>query len=303
MQGTVIKSVGSSYEVALADGRMVTCRLRGRFRIGGIKSTNPLAVGDKVEVSTELSQTETVMVITQILPRKNMLVRKSVNLSKQTHILAANIDKLLLVATPNEPRTSLGFIDRYITAAEQYDIRTVLVFNKTDLYTAEDAAWVENVINLYSSIGYTCLRTSAHTGEGLESLKAEMKDNVCMIGGHSGVGKTALINAIDPSLCLKEGQISTTHNKGKHTTTFAQMVAVAGGFLIDTPGIKEFGITTTDPVEIRHCFVDFVRLQQQCRYNTCTHTHEPDCAIKKAVAEGQIAESRYQNYLNIIQSV
>ncbi|MBQ6071240.1 MAG: ribosome small subunit-dependent GTPase A [Bacteroidales bacterium] len=298
MDGIVVKSTGSWYNVRQDDGRVVECRLRGQFRIHGIKSTNPVVVGDHVHFEMEPDGTGTIL---NISPRKNYIERKSTNLSKISHIIAANIDQAFLLVTLKQPRTSLGFIDRFLVAAEGFRIPVCLVFNKMDLYTPEELAVVEELTLLYGSIGYGTLRTSAVTGEGVAQLRNMMADKVSLFSGHSGTGKSALIRQIDPSLDIRVGEISRQHQKGKHTTTFAEMFPVAGGYMMDTPGIKEFGLIQYSKEEIRDYFPEIRAYNNQCRFDDCTHVHEPDCAVMKAVEQGLIAETRYLNYLAILE--
>ena len=300
-QGTVVKSTGNEYTVRRADGSLTLCKLRGQFRLRGIKSTNPIAVGDHVCYLPDNGQGYGT--ITEIAPRKNYISRKSVNLSKVTHLLAANIDSLFLMVTPCKPRTPLGFIDRFLTAAESFRIESTLVFNKTDLYSRDDWEQAGQLQELYRRIGYRCLSVSALTGEGLEELKDCMRGKVPLVGGQSGVGKSTLINAISPGLNLKTSPISDSYEKGKHTTTFAEMFPLAfGGDIIDTPGIKEFGLIQYEKEEVGHYFPEMLSLLEQCRFSNCTHTHEPGCAVKAAVEAGEIAPSRYRNYLSIIEN-
>lgn len=275
----------------------MSCRLRGQFRIKGIKTTNPVVVGDHVVFEMEKDGTG---YITELLPRKNYIDRKSTNLSKISHIIAANIDHALLVVTLKEPRTSLGFIDRFLVAAEGFRIPSYLIFNKIDIYSTEEKKEIERLRAIYESIGYPTLCTSTVTGEGIPELKKLMSGAVSLFSGHSGVGKSALINAIDPSLNLKTGSISDYHNKGKHTTTFASMVQVGDGFIIDTPGIKEFGLIQYKPEEIRDYFPEIRQYNNLCRFNNCSHTHEPGCRVQEALEQGKIATHRYENYLNIL---
>ncbi|MBR4786316.1 MAG: ribosome small subunit-dependent GTPase A [Bacteroidales bacterium] len=298
MDGIVVKSTGSWYNVRQDDGRVVECRLRGQFRIHGIKSTNPVVVGDHVSFEMEPDGTGTIL---HIEPRKNYIERKSTNLSKISHIIAANIDQAFLLVTLKQPRTSLGFIDRFLVAAEGFRIPVCLVFNKMDLYTPEEMAVVEELTLMYGSIGYGTLRTSAVTGEGVAQLRNMMADKVSLFSGHSGTGKSALIRQIDPSLDIRVGEISRQHQKGKHTTTFAEMFPVAGGYMMDTPGIKEFGLIQYSKEEIRDYFPEIRAYNNQCRFDDCTHVHEPDCAVMKAVEQGLIAETRYLNYLAILE--
>lgn len=295
--GTVMQSTGSWYEVRTSEGEIVRCRLRGQFRIKGIKTTNPVVVGDHVKFIIE---NDGCGYITVLEPRKNYIDRKSTNLSKITHIIAANIDQAFLVVTLKEPRTSLGFIDRFLVAAEGFRIPTCLVFNKLDIYTEDEIAEIAELERIYEKIGYTTLRTSVVNGEGIEMLKQRMAGKVSLFSGHSGVGKSALINTIEPALDLKVGRISDVHNKGMHTTTFASMFQVGEGYIIDTPGVKEFGLIQYKPEEIRDYFPEIRQYNNMCRFSNCTHTHEPGCAVQQAQEDGEIAPHRYENYLNIL---
>ena len=298
-EGLVVKSTGSFYYVRTQDARIITCKLRGKFRMQGMKITNPIAVGDTVLFLHE-NENEYGF-ITDIQPRKNYIYRKSVNLSKISHIIAANIDTAFLIISMTEPRTPLGFIDRFLVAAESFRIKTILVFNKIDLYNKELHTLAERLHAIYSNIGYECLSTSVVTGEGIETLKLKMQDTISLFSGQSGVGKSSIINSIEPDLQLKIATISDYNNKGKHTTTFAEMFELSfGGFIIDTPGIKEFGLIEYEKEEVTHYFPEMLQLLPQCKFSNCIHTHEPECAVKQAVEEGLIAESRYQNYLDII---
>lgn len=298
-KGLVLKSTGSEYEVMLESGDICIARLRGKFRIKGIKTTNPVVVGDNVSISTETN--DSFFSIVGIFPRKNYIIRKSIRLSKISHIIAANIDKAFLVVTIASPRTSSGFIDRFLTAAEAYRIPVEIIFNKIDLYTEENLKTLEEFENLYTSIGYPCFRTSVTKNIGLETVRHQMTNFTSLISGHSGVGKSTLINNLEPDLDLKIGEISDVHLKGKHTTTFAQMHPLSfGGFIIDSPGIKEFGLIDYNKNEIGHYFVEIRDRMNQCRFNNCTHDHEPGCAIKKAVENGEISAVRYKNYLSIL---
>ena len=287
MQGLVTKSTGSWYSVLNeATGERLDCRLRGQFRIHGIKNTNPVIVGDRVEYDIEKDGTG---VITRIEPRKNYIERKSTNLSKISHLIAANIDLAFLVITLKEPRTSLGFIDRFLVAAEGFRIPVCLVFNKMDLYNEAELDVVAELSELYTNIGYQVLHTSVVTGLGIDELRGKISGNVCLFSGHSGTGKSAMISAIDPTLNLRTGDISKVHNKGKHTTTFAEMFPLANGYMVDTPGIKEFGLIQYTKEEIRE-------------FDDCSHTHEPGCLVQEAVENGEIAMSRYLNYLAILEA-
>lgn len=298
-KGVVLKSTGSEYEVMLESGEICIARLRGKFRMNGIKTTNPVVVGDNVEISTETN--DSFFSIIAIFPRKNYIVRKSIRLSKISHIIAANIDKAFLVVTIASPRTSSGFIDRFLTAAEAYRIPVEIIFNKIDLYSPQELELLAKFKLLYSSIGYPCFETSVTENIGIEVIKNRMKNNTSLISGHSGVGKSTLINCIEENLNIKIGEISDVHLKGKHTTTFAQMHPLSfGGFIIDSPGIKEFGLIDYNKNEIGHYFVEIREKMNQCRFNNCTHNHEPGCAVKEAVENGEISKIRYKNYLAIL---
>ncbi len=296
-EGTVIQSTGSWYEVLTSEGEVVNCRLRGQFRIKGIKTTNPVVVGDHVGFIIE---EDGCGYITELKPRKNYIDRKSTKLSKISHIIAANLDQAFLVVTLKEPRTSLGFIDRFLVAAEGFRIPTTLIFNKYDLYENEEKEEITELSRIYERIGYPTLCTSTVTGEGIDTLRELMAGKVSLFSGHSGVGKSALIKRIDPTLNLKIGRISEVHSKGMHTTTFASMHRVAGGFIIDTPGVKEFGLIQYKPEEIRDYFPEIRQYNNRCRFSNCTHTHEPGCLVHEAVENGEIAAHRYENYLNIL---
>lgn len=298
-RGVVTKSTGSWYEVLTSEGEIISCRLRGQFRIKGIKNTNPVVVGDKVFFSIDENG---VGVIHTIEPRKNYIDRKSTKLSKISHLIAANIDIAFLVITLKLPRTSLGFIDRFLVAAEGFRIPVCLLFNKIDIYNERELSVVQELETLYQSIGYETIICSAHTKQNVDLIAAKMRDKVSLFSGHSGVGKSALINRIDPSLNLKVGELSTYHQKGKHTTTFAQMFLLQqGGGIIDTPGIKEFGLIQYSKEEIRDYFPEIRKYNNQCRFHNCLHFHEPDCSVVQAVEEGKIPFSRYQNYLAILE--
>ena len=280
-------------------GERLECRLRGQFRIHGIKNTNPVVVGDRVEYGTEKDGTG---IITHIETRKNYIERKSTNLSKIRHLIAANIDLAFLLVTLREPRTSLGFIDRFLVAAEGFRIPVCLVFNKMDLYSEAELSVVEELSALYSHIGYGVLRTSVVSGMGIDKLREMIHGKVCLFSGHSGTGKSAIISAIDPTLNLRTGDISKVHNKGKHTTTFAEMFPLAGGYMVDTPGIKEFGLIQYSKEEIRDYFPEIRAYNNRCKFDDCSHTHEPGCLVQEAVENGEIAMSRYLNYLAILEA-
>ena len=280
-------------------GERLECRLRGQFRIHGIKNTNPVVVGDRVEYGTEKDGTG---IITHIETRKNYIERKSTNLSKIRHLIAANIDLAFLLVTLREPRTSLGFIDRFLVAAEGFRIPVCLVFNKMDLYSEAELSVVEELSALYSHIGYDVLRTSVVSGMGIDKLREMIHGKVCLFSGHSGTGKSAIISAIDPTLNLRTGDISKVHNKGKHTTTFAEMFPLAEGYMIDTPGIKEFGLIQYSKEEVRDYFPEIRAYNNRCKFDDCSHTHEPGCLVQKAVESGEIALSRYLNYIAILEA-
>lgn len=297
--GRVIKSTGSWYEVQDDNGTVWSCRLRGKMRLDGLRTTNPVAVGDKVNFEKE--RDKDTCVIDKVLKRNNVIVRKSVNLSKESHIIAANIDQAVLIATVAQPKTSTGFIDRFLVTAEAYHIPSVIVFNKCDLYDEEQTAMAEELISVYKSIGYESFMVSALTGFQCDRLKDVMKDNVSLFSGHSGVGKSALSNRLDPALNLKVGEISDVHEKGKHTTTYAQMFPLCfGGFIIDTPGIKEFGLFDLEKNTLAQRFPEMRALMHNCRFSNCTHLHEPHCAIKDAVEQHVIAKWRYNDYCNMM---
>ncbi|MBR6333487.1 MAG: ribosome small subunit-dependent GTPase A [Bacteroidales bacterium] len=298
MEGLVVKSTGSWYEVRCEDGQVVTCRIRGKFRTQGIKYTNPVVVGDQVTFEMENDGAGT---ITQIATRRNYIERKATNLSKVSHLIASNIDMVFLVVTLKEPRTSQGFIDRFLVAAESFRIPACLVFNKMDLYDEDERADVEALADLYRQIGYETLFTSVVTGQGIEALRKMLEGRVSLFSGHSGTGKSALVNAVEPSLQLRVGEISQQHHKGKHTTTFAEMFPFAGGYLMDTPGIKEFGLIRYGREEVRDYFPEIRALQHQCRFSNCLHLQEPGCAVLQAVEEGTISASRYLNYVSIVE--
>ncbi len=297
--GRVIKSTGSWYIVSDENGMLWKCRLRGKLRLDGIVSTNPVAVGDNVTFEQEVNKDTAV--IKSILPRNNVIVRKSVNLSKASHIIASNIDIAIIVATISNPRTSTGFIDRFAVTAEAYHIPVALLFNKIDIYSDEEKADMQTLVEYYNSIGYTSFGISAVTGYNCDRLMNLMKGKVCLFSGHSGVGKSALVHALDPALDVKIGAISDVHHKGKHTTTFAEMHQLQfGACVVDTPGIKEFALYELDNETLAQRFPEMRNLMNECRFSNCTHTHEPGCAVKKAVDNLEIAPWRYENYLKMI---
>ena len=298
--GRVIKSMGKWYNVLLEDGSNISCRIRGKVRLEGVKTTNPIAVGDEVEL--ELLKKEDGGVIHSIHQRKNYLVRKSVNLSKRSHILAANIDRAYLLVTLVAPITHLAFIDRFLVAAESFRIPVTLLFNKMDLYFEEHLPLVDEIAAIYENIGYPCYKISALNKENIEFLRDEINGKQVMISGHSGTGKSTLINALDNNLTIKTSEISSHHLQGQHTTTFAEMHPLkSGGFIIDTPGIKAFGIIDLEKEVISHYFPEMRELLNKCRFHNCLHLNEPSCAVKDAVENGEIASSRYSTYLDLIQ--
>lgn len=302
MTGTVYKSTGSWYVVKGEDNVFYQCRIKGKFRLKGIKSTNPVSVGDRVDFDTEDTDDGIVGVIKNIHDRENYIVRKSVNLSKQTHIIAANIDIVFLVITLNNPPTFTAFIDRFLVTAEAYGIKAVLLFNKIDTYTEDELDEIRYLAHLYRSIGYECEGISAKSKKNIDKVIERMHGKVCMFSGHSGVGKSTLVNAIEPNLDLKTKEISDQHKQGQHTTTFAQMYDLDNNIkIIDTPGIKGFGVVDMEPEEVSGYFPEFFELQSECKFNNCMHLEEPKCAVKQAIEEGKIALSRYKSYLQIIE--
>lgn len=300
MKGTVIRNTGSLYIVRTDDREEIKCKVKGNFRIKGIRTTNPVAVGDVVEVGAP--GPDGVAFITAVVPRRNYIIRRSINLSKSAHIIAANLDCALLVATLAHPTTSFTFIDRFLATAEAYNVPAVLVINKIDLLCDEgDDELLDAVLYLYRSIGYTALAVSAETGEGLDELREILRDKTTLFSGNSGVGKTTLINALIPGLDLKTGEISAAHDTGMHTTTFSEMYDLpGGGEIIDTPGVRGFGVVEFNREEVGHFFPEIFKLAQDCRFGNCTHTHEPGCAVLAALDENRIAQSRYTSYMSIL---
>lgn len=302
MTGVVYKSTGSWYLVKSEDGILHQCRIKGKFRIKGIKSTNPIAVGDVVDFDLETKGDEEVGVINNIHERKNYIVRKSVNLSKQTHVIASNIDRVFLLVTINNPPTLTTFIDRFLVTAEAYSIEAILVFNKIDTYEIEERAEILYLKDIYEAIGYQCIEVSSTESTNVDKVKELMKGKVSMFSGHSGVGKTTLVNAIEPGLNLKTKEISDQHKQGQHTTTFAEMFDLSfGAKIIDTPGIKGFGVVDMDKEELGDYFPEFFALKQDCKFNNCIHVNEPRCAVKDALEEEEISWSRYKSYLQILE--
>ena len=301
MNGTVYKSTGSWYTVKSTDGEFYECRIKGKFRTQGIKSTNPVAVGDQVKFELENVGDETVGVISEIGERKNYIIRKSVKLSKQTHIIASNLDQVFLLVTLNNPMTFTSFIDRFLVTAEAYDIPVILLFNKMDAYSEEERAEVAYLVDLYSNIGYTCIQMEAKTGKNVDKVKELMMGKTSMFAGHSGVGKSTLVNALEPGLQLKTAEISEQHLQGQHTTTFAEMYDLSfDARIIDTPGIKGFGIVDMEKDEIGDYFPEFFELKSQCKFNNCLHLDEPKCAVKEALENEEIAWSRYRSYVQML---
>lgn len=301
MKGIIYKSTGSWYLVKGSDGAFYNCRIKGKFRLEGIKSTNPVAVGDCVIFELETKKEGSDGVITQILERKNYIIRKSVNLSKQTHIIAANIDYAFLMITLNNPPTLTTFIDRFLMSCEAYGIETILLFNKIDAYSEEELLEIKYLAAMYRRIGYQCIGISAQTGKNLDKVKDLMKGKVSVISGHSGTGKSTLINAIAPELNLRTASISTQHQQGQHTTTFAQMYDLDfEASIIDTPGIKGFGVVDMDKDEVSDFFPEFFKLKSDCKFNNCLHIDEPNCAVKQALENEELWWSRYKSYLQII---
>ena len=299
MKGFVIKNTGSWYSVQTDDGKVVECKIKGNFRLKGIRSTNPVAVGDQVEIA--LNQEGTAF-ITHIDERRNYIIRKSQNLSKQSHIIAANVDQAFLIVTVNYPQTSTTFIDRFLASAEAYSVPVVLVFNKRDILSDDERHYQQSMVHLYETIGYECREISAATGEGIEELHKLLKGKITLLSGNSGVGKSTLINQILPEANLRTAEISDAHNTGMHTTTFSEMLELPeGGYIIDTPGIKGFGTFDMEPEELTSYFREIFHFSKDCKFSNCTHTHEPGCAVLKALEEHYIAQSRYQSYLGMLE--
>lgn len=298
MQGLIIKSTGSWYEVLTDEGETIKCRIKGKFRTLDIKTTNPVAVGDRVKV--ELEPDQNTGLITVLEPRRNYIIRKSVNLSKQAQIIAANLDQAFLIVTLASPRTSLGFIDRFLVTAEAYDIPAMLIFNKLDLFSAEGLEILDQYKQIYENAGYPCFSVSATQETNLGQIRELLKDKVTLVSGHSGVGKSTLINALLPGSALKTGEISNWSDKGKHTTTFAEMFKLPfGGYLIDTPGIRELGIFDIEKQALGRLFPEIRILMESCRFHNCRHINEPGCAVLKALEQGELETSRYDSYLSI----
>ena len=294
MKGLVVKNTGSWYTVRMDDGQLLDCKVKGNFRIKGIRSTNPVAVGDRVIVGEGNW-------ITEIEDRKNYIIRKSINLSKQSHILAANVDQAFLIITVVRPETSTTFIDRFLASAEAYRVPVVLVFNKTDILDDDSRRYQQMMVQLYETIGYECRQISAERGDGVEELRPLLEDKITLLSGNSGVGKSTLINRLVPDANLRTAEISDAHLSGQHTTTFSEMIAIGNGYLIDTPGIKGFGTFDMEREELTSYFKEIFHFSKDCRFSDCTHTHEPGCAVLKAVEDHYIAQSRYQSYLSMLE--
>ena len=302
MTGIIYKSTGSWYTVKTPNGKFYVCRIKGKFRIQGIKSTNPIAVGDVVEFDIETKNNTATGVIKRIEERKNYIVRKSVNLSKQTHIIASNVDQVFLLVTLNNPPTFTSFIDRFLVTAEAYSINTVILFNKIDTYDEETILEVKYLASIYRKIGYECIGISATTGKNIDKVKEMMLGKISMFAGHSGVGKSTLVNAIEPTLDLKTKEISNQHMQGQHTTTFAEMFDLSfDAQIIDTPGIKGFGVVGMEKEEVGDYFPEFFELKQDCKFNNCLHLKEPKCAVKDALENDEVSYSRYRSYLQILE--
>ncbi|NDV65273.1 ribosome small subunit-dependent GTPase A [Bacteroides sp. 224] len=300
-QGTVIKNTGSWYQVKTVEGEVIDCKIKGNFRLKEIKSTNPVAVGDHVHI---IPNQEGTAFIVEIEDRKNYIIRRSSNLSKQSHILAANLDLCMLIVTINYPETSTTFIDRFLASAEAYRIPVKLIFNKIDRYDEDELRYMEALISLYTHIGYPCFKISALNNEGIEAVREDLAHKVTLFSGHSGVGKSTLINKILPDVNVRTAEISSYHKKGMHTTTFSEMFELPqGGYIIDTPGIKGFGTFDMNEGEIGHYFPEIFKTSADCRFNNCTHQKEPGCAVREAVEKYYISESRYTSYLNILEDM
>ena len=298
-EGLVIKNTGSWYTVLTDGGNTIDCKIKGNFRLKGIRSTNPVAVGDRVEI---VRNHEGTAFITNICDRRNYIIRKSQNLSKQSHIIAANVDQAFLIVTVKYPETSTTFIDRFLASAEAYSVPVTLVFNKVDLLQDDERRYLDMMVTLYETVGYDCLKVSAETKEGMDRLLPLLKDKITLFSGNSGVGKSTMLNFIVPGAELRTAEISDAHNTGMHTTTFSEMLPLTdGGWVIDTPGIKGFGTFNMEPEEICGYFKEIFKFSKGCRFNNCTHTHEPGCAVRKAVEEHYIAESRYVSYLSMLE--
>ena len=306
MKGLVIKNTGSWYTVQTDDGQLLDCKVKGNFRLKGIRSTNPVAVGDRVILSapqsnlSPLTSDHSPLYISEIEDRRNYIIRKSINLSKQSHIIAANVDQAMLIVTVNRPQTSTTFIDRFLASAEAYRVPVVLIFNKTDLLDADELHYQQMLIHLYETVGYECRAISAETCEGVDALLPMLQGKITLLSGNSGVGKSTLINRLVPGANLRTAEISDAHQTGQHTTTFSEMIPLGDGWLIDTPGIKGFGTFDMEPEELTSYFREIFHFSKDCRFSNCTHTHEPGCAVRQALEDHYIAQSRYQSYLSML---
>lgn len=301
LTGRVIKNTGSSYVVKTEDGKEYPCRIKGNFRIKGIRTTNPVAVGDIVKIE---HASDDAYYIKEIEQRRNYIIRRASNLSKESHILAANLDQAILVASIFNPETPTTFIDRFLSTAEAYSVQAIIVFNKSDLWTTEIKEFAEELKRMYEEIGYLVVFTSAQDGTGIEELKKLTKDKITLLAGNSGVGKSSLINALVPGLSLKTGDVSDTHHTGTHTTTFSEMISLPdGGELIDIPGVKGFGMIEYSPIEVGHYFPEIFKKSAECRYGDCRHIGEPGCAVQEAVENGEISPTRFASYLSILEEV
>ena len=307
MHGLVIKNTGSWYVVRTDDGQLFDCKVKGNFRLRGIRSTNPVAVGDRVEIREQgagCKGQEEFFYITEIEDRRNYIIRKASNLSKQSHIIAANVDQAALVVTISHPETSTTFIDRFLASAEAYRVPVVLIFNKKDIYDEADMRYLQAISSLYESLGYPCLHCSASTGEGIDSIRQVLQGKTTLLSGNSGVGKSTLLNQLIPEAKVKTAEISTSHDTGMHTTTFSEMFTMPStpnSYIIDTPGIKGFGTFDMERTEVAHYFREIFQIGQECRFGDCTHTNEPGCAVLQAVEEHRIAQSRYASYLSMLE--
>jgi ribosome biogenesis GTPase len=306
LKGLVIKNTGSWYTVQTDDGQLLDCKVKGNFRLKGIRSTNPVAVGDRVILSapqsnlSPLTSDPSPLYISEIEDRRNYIIRKSINLSKQSHIIAANVDQAMLIVTVNRPQTSTTFIDRFLASAEAYRVPVVLIFNKTDLLDADELHYQQMLIHLYETVGYECRAISAEKCEGVDALLPMLQGKITLLSGNSGVGKSTLINRLVPGANLRTAEISDAHQTGQHTTTFSEMIPLGDGWLIDTPGIKGFGTFDMEPEELTSYFREIFHFSKDCRFSNCTHTHEPGCAVRQALEDHYIAQSRYQSYLSML---